>query len=515
MEMGYSTFAILLAVGLCGLALSVTNAEEVAENLTETDEAEFRQGGIAQQLMSSYPSVGGGMYGNIAGYPMMASASGSNGGSYVNMLRNLYRPPSFGLTDKVKHWVKSFMNRRQYVKPYYNPSMSSLSYGVDEYGKPTMMGANSYKAISIPLRQLQKYYKPYYASTDGAGSQFVQSPTRQIPGAASANSFVSYSPGSAGASAGSGTLYASESNSAGQFTGGSSGFYGGSSDGSSSLYGAGASSLFSPSGSGSSLFASASGPGSGIFSSGGSSGLFSAGGSSGLYSPGGGSSSMFSPSEGSSSALFSSAGLAGANGGIYGSSGSPSSGLYQGSSGGSSSGLFSLGNGNSGIYTSDGSSFYSAGNGGSDYESSAAASSLLSSLNSGGNSAGYGDLFASGASPSATVYNPSSGSSSIRGHGGSNNKKQYGASSSALYMPSGERNTDSYQQKSASEPINSFNVDSTRNSQAEPSYSVSFQPAQGKSFGSSFENSGFQPVSFSSEDGFKSGNVPGFQEKSS
>lgn len=94
------------------------------EEETEAEEAEFRQGLSA---LAGYPSAYGG-----AGNQFASMAGGSGGSGYVNMLRNLYRPPSIGLTDKVKHWVKSFMNRRQYVKPYYNPS--SLQYSADEFG---------------------------------------------------------------------------------------------------------------------------------------------------------------------------------------------------------------------------------------------------------------------------------------------------------------------------------------------------------------------------------------------
>lgn len=480
-------------------------AADPADNLTETaaDEAEFRQGGIGQQLMSGYPVMNG-LYGsNAAGYGQHMAAASAGGGSYVNMLRNLYRPPSMGLTDKVKHWVKSFMNRRQYVKPYYSPSMSNLQYSADEFGaKPMYVGANGYKAISVPLRQLQKYYKPYYASGDATGSQLLQSPPRSVSGNAAAASMMSYSPGSVSLGQ-NGGLYASEAANAAHFTSGSSGLFSSGSDSNgASLFGNGASS-------GSNLFSAGSGHSSNIFSGSHSGGLYG--------SSSGASGNIFSSSDGASSALFSAASLPG--GSIYGSSGSPSSGLYHTSNGGAGSSMYSMDSGNSGIYSSDGgssgsnggtSSFYSSGNDGSSYGSSGAASGLHASLNSGSSGGSYGgDLYASGASPSATIYNPNSGDQA-RGYGGNKKSSYGGAGSSALYMPSDQRNAESYPGKSQESVVNSFNVDSSSNRhQGEQSYSVSFQPAQGKSYDS---NSGFQPVSFSSEEGYKGGS---FQGKSS
>ncbi|GBM71480.1 hypothetical protein AVEN_65378-1 [Araneus ventricosus] len=488
---------VLFSLFIWTIVLTTSHSSEVAENLTETDsdDAEFRQGGIAQQLMSSYPAMSmGNIYGgNTGGYQMMGAGSGATGGGYVNMLRNLYRPSSFGLTDKVKHWVKSFMNRRQYVKPYYNPT-GGLSYAAGEYGaKPMFGGANGYKAISVPLRQLQKYYKPYYANSEAGSPQYLQSAGGSSPGAAGASSFMSYSPSAGGVSS-SGGLYASESANAGHFTGGTSGMYGSSADGASALYGAGG-----PASSG--IFSSGNSPSGGLFSSGNA-------GSSGLFSSQGGSGGLFSGSDGSSSGLYTGAGLS--SGGLYGSSGSPSSGLFHGSSGGANGPVFSLdGSSSSGIYGSEGSSSYFGGNGGAEgYGSSAAASSLLASLNGGSSGGSYGDLYASGASPSAAVYSPSSGNG--RNYGNSNNKQpSYGASSSALYMSSDDRSSESYPSSKSSKEHNSFNVDSSRNT--ETSYSVSFQPAQGKSYSAAYESAGFQPVAYSPD----SGNAQGFQEKSS
>ncbi|GIY70784.1 uncharacterized protein CDAR_73501 [Caerostris darwini] len=453
---GNMVLKVVFGLFLWATLLTASYTSEVAENLTETadaDDAEFRQGGIAQQLMSSYPGVSmGNLYGgNAGGYQLMGGAgAGTTGGGGFNMLRNLYRPPSFGLTDKVKHWVKSFMNRRQYIKPYYNPT-GGLSYAPSEYGaKPMFGGANGYKAISVPLRQLQKYYKPYYAAGEGGSPQYMQSAAGSAPGSAGASSFVSYSPSAGGVGSSNG-LYASESASSGHFTGGSSGF-----EGASALYGAGApasSGLFSPGGSPSSgLFSSGNGPNSGLFSG--------AGGSSGIFSGGDGS-------------------------------------MYYGSNDGGSSG---------GLYGSDGgSSYFSANSGAGGYGSSGSASSLLASLNSGSNGGNYGDLYASGASPSAALYNPSNGDNG-RNYGNSNNKQPSytGAGSSALYISSDDRSSESYpSSKSSNEHTNSFNVDSARNSET---YSVSFQPAQSKSY-----SAGFQPVSYSAD----SGNTQGFQEKSS
>ena len=118
-------FTLFLLSACLVYAAEETNSTEppqaldVPEEAEETGEAEFRQG-----LVSSYPAAYGGANQFI---------TGTGGSGYVNMLRNLYRPPSFGLTDKVKHWVKSFMNRRQYVKPYYNPT--NLQYSADEFGE--------------------------------------------------------------------------------------------------------------------------------------------------------------------------------------------------------------------------------------------------------------------------------------------------------------------------------------------------------------------------------------------
>ncbi|PRD25424.1 UNVERIFIED_CONTAM: hypothetical protein NCL1_40980 [Trichonephila clavipes] len=489
-KMQKTSLKVIFTLFLWTIVLTTSLSSEVAENLTETDDAEFRQGGIAQQLMSSYPAMGNVYGGNTGGYQLMGAGAGANGGGgYVNMLRNLYRPPSFGLTDKVKHWVKSFMNRRQYVKPYYNPT-GGLSYAPSEYGGKPMFG-NGYKAISIPLRQLQKYYKPYYPTSEGGSPQYMQSAGGSSPGgAASASSFVGYNP-STGGVASNGGLYASESASAGHFTGGSGGVFSSPVDGASALYGAG-------------------GPSSGLFSSG--SNPFSAGSgpNGGLFGGPGGSSGIFSPSDSSNSGLFS-----GANGGLYGSSGSPSSGLYHGSSSGGANGpVFGLeGSSSGGLYgTESGSSFFNANGGAGGYGSSASASSLLASLNGGSNGGNYGDLYASGANPSASLYNPSNGDNG-RSYANSNNKQPgYGASSSALYISSDDRSSESYpSSKSSKEHSSNFNSDSSRNSHAETSYSVSFQPAQGKSYSAAFESAGFQPVSYSAD----SGNNQGFQEKSS
>lgn len=499
--------------------LTAAFSSEVSDNLTEADgdeTAEFRQGGIAQQLMSSYPAMSvGNMYGGNTGgyqYGMAGQTGGSGGGTgsgagYVNMLRNLYRPPSFGLTDKVRHWVKSFMNRRQYVKPYYNPAVGGISYAPSEYGSKPVFAANGYKAISVPLRQLQKYYKPYYGASEGANaaSQFAGA---SAPGSASASSF--YSPNGVASNGG---LYASESANAGQFSGGF-----GSPSEQAALFG-------NPGGaSGSNIFSSGNNP----FSSGGaSSGIFN--------SPGGSPSGIFGSSDGSNSGMY------GGAGGLYGASGSPSSGLFHGSNpgaafsldgssyGGSdgSSPYFASSNGggsdgsspyfgSSNGGGSDGSSPYFGSSNGGGYGNSAAASSILASLNGGGSSGGnYGDLFASGANPAPSLYNPSNSDSSNRGYGGGNpNKKSnYGASNTALYMSSDDRNSESSYPKSSGKE-NSFNVDSSGNSQAGASYSFSVQPAQSKSYSSAaFENAGFQPVAYSQQE--SAGNAPSFQEKSS
>ncbi|GFQ72590.1 uncharacterized protein TNCT_37541 [Trichonephila clavata] len=489
-KMQRTSLKVIFTLFVWTIVLTTSLSSEVAENLTETDDAEFRQGGIAQQLMSSYPAMGNVYGGNTGGYQLMGAGAGANGGGgYVNMLRNLYRPPSFGLTDKVKHWVKSFMNRRQYVKPYYNPT-GGLSYAPSEYGAKPMFG-NGYKAISIPLRQLQKYYKPYYPTSEGGSPQYMQSAGGSAPGgAASASSFIGYNPSTSGV-ASNGGLYASESASAGHFTGGSSSVFSSPVDGASALYGAGgpSSSLFS---SGSNPFSGGSGPNGGLFGG--------PGGSSGIYSA----------SDSSNSGLFS-----GTSGGLYGSSGSPSSGLYHGSSSGGANGpVFGLeGSSSGGLYGSEsGNSFFNANSGAGGYGSSASASSLLASLNGGSNGGGYGDLYASGANPSASLYNPSNGDNG-RSYANSNNKQPgYGASSSALYISSDDRSSESYpSSKSSKEHSSSFNSDSSRNSHAETSYSVSFQPAQGKSYSAAFESAGFQPVSYSAD----SGNTQGFQEKSS
>ncbi|KAG8195434.1 hypothetical protein JTE90_013889 [Oedothorax gibbosus] len=477
-------FKALFSLFLWSVVLATAYAStEVAENLTEADNgeedgAEFRQGGIAQQLMPSYPAMAG-VYSasNGGGYQYAAGgntagASGTGSG-YVNMLRNLYRPPSLGLTDKVRHWVKSFMNRRQYVKPYYNPAIGGIAYAPSEYGSKPVFAANGYKAISVPLRQLQKYYKPYYG-TEGASAAAAAGQYAGVagsPGSASASSF--YSPNGVASNGG---LYASESASASQFSGGNSGLYGSPSDGSSGLFG-------------------------------GSGGAFSSGSpSSGLFSQGAGSSNIFNAPGGSSGIFGQSGDLSSYGGSLYGASGSPSSGLYHGSNAGSYSVDASSYGGQEGS-----SQYFPSSSSDGGYGSSAAASSILASLNGGSSNGGssYGDLFASGANPAPSLYNPSGNNQ--RQYNANKKSSNYGASNTALYMSSDERNSESYP-KPAQE--NSFTVDSSSgNGQAGASYSFSVQPAQSKSYSSAaFENAGFQPVAYSPE---ASGNAPSFQEKSS
>lgn len=405
------------------------------ENLTEaeTDEAEFRQGGIGQQLgLSGY-----GLYAGASnpGLQYAAAASNAGNGGYVNMLRNLYRPQqaSMGLTDKVKHWVKSFMNRRQYVKPYYSPS--GLQYSADEFGggKPMFVGSG-YKAISVPLRQLQKYYKPMYAGESG------QSQLGSQLGSAGSSSILTYNP-SGLYTAGDGTQFSS-------------------------------SSLFGDNNAAAALFASGgSSAGSNLFSS------YGGGQGAGLFSQGGG--------ESPTSALFSAQGLYGSAGSAGSQSGSgSSSGLYP-----SASGSYSLDSSSNG---GNGGNLYASESGNSAYFGSGGSRFL-----NGGSSSGYGgDLFASGASPAASVYNP--GEQGGRGYGTKKLPSSYGSSGSALYMSSSDqRAAESSPSFAVKEPPSGFDSSSRGSSPPEShSYSVSFQPtsAQGKSYGGG--NSGFQPVSF-------------------
>lgn len=369
------------------------------ELVEPTDEAEFRQGGISQQLMSGYPVA-------------YASNQYASGGGYANMLRNLYRPPSLGLTDKVKHWVKSFMNRRQYTKPYYSPS--PLQYSSDEFaaGKPVFLAGNSYKAISVPLRQLQKYYKPYHGGETGG---VLQQP--QTSGSAA---FLNYSP------------YASSNSGAGQF------FAGGDAAG-----------LFSQGETGAGFGAS-----NGLYSA--SSGGSSAGSVYGLSNGSPGSSSLYSISNGSP----------GSNG-LYGTSSGNS---------GSSSSLYQAPSGSSSVFSLDASSLYGSADtnsGSSPYFGASSSGSILSSGS---------DLYASGASPVASVYNPNQQS-------GYTGKKQ---PESALFMSSDQRNAESYAVKDPAP--NSFSLDSGRKESApHSSFSVAFHPS------SSQGGSGFQPVSFASD----------------
>lgn len=283
--------------------------------------------------------------------------------------------------------------------------------------KPVFLSGNSYKAISVPLRQLQKYYKPYYPEQQASGSNSLLNYGLYSPSAAglysagtgagagssSAFSAAASNPGTsqlfAGSSPGTSQLFAGN-NFGGSSFGGSS--YGGSSYGGSNT---GASQLFAGNGQGASqLFA----------------------GSDGLFSQG----------ESPTSALFSASGLYGTG----------SQGSYQPSSAGGSS-----------IYSIDSSSLYGSSDGSSAYY--------------GASSSGNGspsDLYASGANPVPSIYNP-----------GAQGKT---ASESALYMPD--------QRNAGKETVasSSFSVDSGRNSNGPQS---SFSQFQGS-------NSGFQPVSFAS-----------------
>ncbi|GIY80671.1 uncharacterized protein CEXT_648871 [Caerostris extrusa] len=305
------------------------------------------------------------------------------------------------------------MNRRQYIKPYYNPT-GGLSYAPSEYGaKPMFGGANGYKAISVPLRQLQKYYKPYYAAGEGGSPQYMQSPAGSAPGSCRCQLFCKLqpqcwwswfeqwivAPARVPARA-------------------------------TSLVVAAALRVPVP------YTAPVHQPAAVDCSSRWQSiewtilfGQWTNSGTLAVLEDPGNLPAVMAPCTTDPVEVQAAV--------CTGSSGSSANGPVFSVDGGSSGGL-------------------------------------------GSNGGNYGDLYASGASPSAALYNPSNGDNG-RNYGNSNNKQPSytGAGSSALYISSSDdRSSESYpSSKSSNEHANSFNVDSARNSET---YSVSFQPAQSK-----------------------------------
>lgn len=405
------------------------------------DEAEYRQS-VGQQYLANYPGVG--LYGN--GYQYVGNG-GSTGSSYGNMLRQLYRPPSFGLTDKVRSWVKSFLNRRQYVKPFYTPAMTSLAYTTDDLsGKPVYVAGASYKPVAVPLRQIQKYYKPFYSGSDAAQSQFTSTGgQRAAAGSPGTSGITSYSviPSTSGSSA---TLGSTDS--------AASGVYAVNSASNNALYAA-----LANSGTSGSLFGSTGTSNSGLFgSSTDGKAIFGTGNRGVLYGSNGGASGNSYFTAGGNSQLDSMylPNAASGSSGLYGSSGGVDAGSLYSTSGSNNAELFSSAS-NSGYYLSNGN------NGG-----------LYSS---GGSSSG---LFSSGGGNSGSVSNGALYAASL---GGGNS-----------YIPSGSA------ESSATYAVDSA-YDASVPYASESSYSVSYQRPQSKSYSASASDnkSSFQPVNFGTD----------------